>query len=343
MGGCCSVDKAGELSSQDLDLALGNGPQGVLSGRSSSRTKGAVANFAPSNWAGLAEQNDTNLVTPLDESDELPSDLSHLVSTSVSGGPCKEPLGPDAQPSKPILKAATLRTTTSTTVRTSTSTTTATSRTTTPEGSVRRRSVTYLDDDGQQSIRFESYAASQQREAVEEQLTEQLSRRSSRHDLVKRRILFQEGVEVITVDHMTAEDRHVEPTWASLTAEDKLHIRKELNELKAEMPVHEESKGNTRWHPDGPKFPQFVGKVGHRVKVHGMPCHGVLRFYGPHKTRPGPRCGIELDEPVGLNDGMVNGHRYFSCPSMHGLLCNPAKVFLLEHQEAAEESIDGFD
>eukprot|EP00045_Choanoeca_perplexa_P003816 m.33639 g.33639 ORF g.33639 m.33639 type:complete len:76 (+) comp12249_c0_seq2:103-330(+) len=48
MGGCCSVDKAGELSSQDLDLALGNGPQGVLSGRSSSRTKGAVANFAPS-------------------------------------------------------------------------------------------------------------------------------------------------------------------------------------------------------------------------------------------------------------------------------------------------------
>ena len=59
-----------------------------------------------------------------------------------------------------------------------------------------------------------------------------------------------------------------------------MHIRKELNELKKGMEVHEESHGNTRWHPDGPVFACFEGKEGHRVKAQGVKCGGVLRFHG---------------------------------------------------------------
>lgn len=44
--------------------------------------------------------------------------------------------------------------------------------------------------------------------------------------------------------------------------------------------------------------------IGKRVLVQGY-CGGVLRFYGPHKKRSTLRCGVVLDEPVGMNDGTV--------------------------------------
>ncbi len=43
---------------------------------------------------------------------------------------------------------------------------------------------------------------------------------------------------------------------------------------------------------------------------------GIIRYVGPVDTIPGSTpgsvwVGIELDEPVGKNDGSVNGTRYF--------------------------------
>ena len=37
-----------------------------------------------------------------------------------------------------------------------------------------------------------------------------------------------------------------------------------------------------------------------------------MRFVGPHHTTGKQRIGIELDEDVGLNDGTVQGHQYFT-------------------------------
>ena len=45
--------------------------------------------------------------------------------------------------------------------------------------------------------------------------------------------------------------------------------------------------------------------VGKRVKIEGYSCQGILRFFGPHNSKPGLRCGVELDEPAGKNNGTV--------------------------------------
>ena len=66
--------------------------------------------------------------------------------------------------------------------------------------------------------------------------------------------------------------------------------------------------------------------VGRRVRVEGYTCIGVLRYVGPHKVSGKPRCGVELDLPLGKNNGTVAGHTYFSCKDKHGVLCVPDKV-----------------
>ena len=44
--------------------------------------------------------------------------------------------------------------------------------------------------------------------------------------------------------------------------------------------------------------------VGMRVAVQTF-CEGTLRFFGPHHRDGKPRCGVELDQPLGLNNGTV--------------------------------------
>eukprot|EP00043_Microstomoeca_roanoka_P011984 m.113312 g.113312 ORF g.113312 m.113312 type:complete len:2350 (-) comp15356_c3_seq1:622-7671(-) len=70
--------------------------------------------------------------------------------------------------------------------------------------------------------------------------------------------------------------------------------------------------------------------IGCRVRVEAYSCDGTLRFFGKHHVKGILRCGVELDEPIGLNNGTVSGHTYFTCPDKHGVLCNPSKVTVLE-------------
>ena len=36
--------------------------------------------------------------------------------------------------------------------------------------------------------------------------------------------------------------------------------------------------------------------------------------------------GVELDRPVGKNDGAVSGKRYFTCKPKHGVFAPPTRV-----------------
>jgi len=64
---------------------------------------------------------------------------------------------------------------------------------------------------------------------------------------------------------------------------------------------------------------------------------GTIRFAGPTQFAPGVWVGVELDEPVGKNDGSVQGVRYFTTRMRYGTFIRPAHVRV---GDFAEEDID---
>ncbi|CAL8104193.1 unnamed protein product [Calicophoron daubneyi] len=68
--------------------------------------------------------------------------------------------------------------------------------------------------------------------------------------------------------------------------------------------------------PDSNQYRHF--RVGDRVLVAGQR-RGVIRFIGQTQFAPGVWYGIELEQPVGKNNGSIGGVRYFECAVGHGI------------------------
>ncbi|XP_061589824.1 CAP-Gly domain-containing linker protein 1 isoform X2 [Cololabis saira] len=90
------------------------------------------------------------------------------------------------------------------------------------------------------------------------------------------------------------------------------------------MVVSTESVSNLS-DPDSMKKNQRELRLGDRVLVGGSKA-GVVRFLGETDFAKGEWCGVELDEPLGKNDGAVAGTRYFQCLPRYGLFAPVHKV-----------------
>lgn len=55
---------------------------------------------------------------------------------------------------------------------------------------------------------------------------------------------------------------------------------------------------------------------------------GIVRYIGAVEFARGAWVGIEYDEPVGKNDGSVDGKRYFSCRMKYGGFVKPEKCII---------------
>ena len=73
--------------------------------------------------------------------------------------------------------------------------------------------------------------------------------------------------------------------------------------------------------------------VGKRVLVEGYDSIGTLRFLGKHHTKNVTRCGVEMDDKVGKNNGTVDGFVYFETDHERGILVAPRKVTLVDEIE----------
>eukprot|EP00450_Noctiluca_scintillans_P012578 CAMPEP_0194487060 /NCGR_PEP_ID=MMETSP0253-20130528/7477_1 /TAXON_ID=2966 /ORGANISM="Noctiluca scintillans" /LENGTH=559 /DNA_ID=CAMNT_0039327233 /DNA_START=102 /DNA_END=1781 /DNA_ORIENTATION=+ len=57
-----------------------------------------------------------------------------------------------------------------------------------------------------------------------------------------------------------------------------------------------------------------------------MNAWGIVKFVGETQFSPGEWVGVELEQPIGKNDGIIQGVLYFECRPKHGIFIRPSAL-----------------
>jgi tubulin-folding cofactor B len=83
--------------------------------------------------------------------------------------------------------------------------------------------------------------------------------------------------------------------------------------------------------------------VGSRCEVStvGAPTRRAeVKYVGPVNFKSGVWVGVQYDEPMGKNDGSVNGKKYFDCKPKYGGFVRPSNITIGDFPELGLEELD---